>query len=193
MRKKYEKLYEQYPEFISKDQLYKICKISKRSAAYLLDNNIIPCTVSQKQTWKYKIALKDVITYLRRREQWGSMIPKGETSSRRPPKNPRASFANVVKPGDEKTVIDYFAYICADYPDVVTTADIVDMTGIAGETVRRMVRAGDLEAIATQPHHLIPKVHVLKLVGSQRYISMYSNSEQFKKILGGYEIWITAK
>lgn len=194
MRKKYEKLYDQYPEYVSKDQLSKICGISKKSATYLLESKIIPYIENDKQTWRYKIALADIITYLRQREQWGSMIPKGKANSRRPaPKNPRTSFSKVVEPGEESKVVAYFTYICADYPDVVTTADVAEMTGIDTETVCRMVRAGDLQAIVTQPRSLIPKVYVLELVGKPRYIQMYSNSPHFKKILGGYELWKTAR
>ena len=50
-------------EICSIDQLYKICKIAKRSALYLIQHGIIPVTDTGKQTLRYKIALDDVITY----------------------------------------------------------------------------------------------------------------------------------
>ena len=49
----YEYLREQYPEIISKDQLYRICHISKRKARWLLENGIIPCEDSGKQTRRF--------------------------------------------------------------------------------------------------------------------------------------------
>ena len=58
---KYESLREKYPEFISLDQLHKVCGIAKRSAKYLVDNGIIPYQDTGRQTWRYKIAIDDVI------------------------------------------------------------------------------------------------------------------------------------
>lgn len=39
----YSYLLEEYPETISKDQLYKICHISKVKASWYLENGVIPC------------------------------------------------------------------------------------------------------------------------------------------------------
>ena len=60
----YEYLRQQYPETISMDQLYRICHISKRKAKWLLENGVIPCTDSGKQTRRFQIRLDDVITFL---------------------------------------------------------------------------------------------------------------------------------
>lgn len=45
----YSILLEQYPEVVSKDQMYKICHISKRKATWLLENGVIPCQDSGKK------------------------------------------------------------------------------------------------------------------------------------------------
>ena len=73
-KKKYEYLKDEYPEFISLDQMYQICGIAKRTALYLIRKGIVPAQDNGKRTWRYKIALEDVITYLKQKEQWGSMI-----------------------------------------------------------------------------------------------------------------------
>ncbi len=64
----YEYLRQQYPETISMDQLYRICHISKRKAKWLLENGVIPCKDSGKQTRRFQIRLDDVIIFLERRE-----------------------------------------------------------------------------------------------------------------------------
>ena len=46
----YSILLEQYPEVVSKDQMYKICHISKRKATWLLENGVNPCQTSGKKT-----------------------------------------------------------------------------------------------------------------------------------------------
>jgi len=48
--KNYDMLREQYPERISLDQLYRICRISKNSARYLVEHGIIPATDTGKIT-----------------------------------------------------------------------------------------------------------------------------------------------
>ena len=108
MSAKYESLRKKYPSYISLGQFYQICHIAKRSALYLLENGIIPSIDTGKKTWRYRIALDDVITYLRRREQWGSCIPPGAVSSRPSTAiNKRVSLSTHVKPGDEGNVYRY--------------------------------------------------------------------------------------
>ena len=58
-----------YPEVISSDQLYKICRSSKRTVRYYLENNFIPCIDSGKKTRRYQIRLDDVIAFLFEREE----------------------------------------------------------------------------------------------------------------------------
>lgn len=40
----YKAILKAYPETISKEQLYKLCHISKRMAKFYLDNGMIACT-----------------------------------------------------------------------------------------------------------------------------------------------------
>ena len=61
MEANYSFLYEEYPEVISADQLYRICRISKRKAKLLLDGGYIPCQDSGKKTRRYKIRIDDVV------------------------------------------------------------------------------------------------------------------------------------
>ena len=64
----YELILEEYPECISKEQMYKLCHISKYTAQYLLESGLVPSTCSGKKTRKYKIATSDVVRYLQERE-----------------------------------------------------------------------------------------------------------------------------
>lgn len=56
------------PEIITKDQLHKICHISKSTAQYLLRSGKIPCECNGKKTRCYKIKKEDVIQYLENRK-----------------------------------------------------------------------------------------------------------------------------
>ena len=57
-----------YPEEISKEQLCRLCHISKRVAKYYLDNGVIPCRNNGQATHTYAIKTRDAITFLRRRD-----------------------------------------------------------------------------------------------------------------------------
>ena len=62
------KLRRQYPEYITKDQMYRICHISKRTCLFLLESGLVPCHDSHKKTRRFKILLDDVIQYIQCRK-----------------------------------------------------------------------------------------------------------------------------
>jgi len=193
---KYKELKDKYPHFISLDEVSKICKIAKRSARYLVEHGIIPAIDTGKQTWRYQISIDDVITYLKRREQVGSMIPPGAVTSRYKNKTTstnRKSFLQMVSAGQESEVAEYFSFIYAEYNDILTTIDIAEMTGINKSTIMKWAKAGYIKSITDTPKYLFPKEYLLEFVITPRFIEAKTNSELFKKILGGFEIWKTAK
>lgn len=193
--KKYESLKELYPEYISLDKMRIICRISKRSASYLIQNKIIPSTDTGKQTWRYQIALDDVITYLRRREQLGSMIPRGQTTSyRKRLTRQRVKHSSSLLNADSKLAKGYFSGIYADYPDVLTTADIKEMTGLSGETIRRLIQSGDLESmLIAKSKRVVLKESLMQLVITHRFIKCKCHSDTFTKLLRGFDLWKDAK
>ena len=194
---KYDDLREQYPEYVSLDELCRICKIAKRSASYLVTNGIIPAVDTGKKTWRYKIALDDVITYLRQREQVGSMIPPGEVTSRKNVKrrktSQRRTFAQTVVPGREWEIAEYFDYIFGDCDDVLSTADVVEMIGLDKSTVLKLLKAGHIKSVMTTPKYIIPKQYLMDFVVTRKFIEYRTDSEHFIKILGGFELWKKAK
>ena len=107
--KKYRELRKSYPEYVSKEQLRIICRISKRSAKYLLDNGIIPCEDTKKKTRRYRVALKDIIAYLVELDNTGNKkIPFGAVSSRsRKEQLPKTSYAQAIMQGQEDDVRRY--------------------------------------------------------------------------------------
>ena len=48
-KSKYQLLYKLYPPVITKDQFYRICNISKKTAAHLLDNGLVPCVIAARK------------------------------------------------------------------------------------------------------------------------------------------------
>ena len=190
----YTELKNKYPDFLSLDELSRVCRIAKRTARYLVEHRIIPATDTGKQTWRYQISIDDVIIYLCRREKVGSMIPPGAVTSRyKKRKNitesKRKSFSELVTQGKEKEVAEYFNFIYADCNEILTTNEIADMTGLNRGTVLKLAQSGHIKSLTDRPKYLIPKQYLLEFVVTRRFLEAKTNSELFKKILGGFEIW----
>ena len=64
---------------ISLEQLYKMLHISKRKAAWMLQNGIIPCRMRNTKTHRYAVRIEDVEEYLKKTsKQRRKEIPVGE-------------------------------------------------------------------------------------------------------------------
>lgn len=186
--KKYSYLKRQYPGYVSLDQFYRICKIAKRSAKYLVDNGIVPAIDTGKKTHRYQIAVDDVITYLRCRDREGSMIPTGLLTSGQREPSTRVSFSRLVALGQESVVAEFFQHTCADYPDVLTTADVVKITGISKSTILKMLETGHLKSISDNPR-LIPKAYLYEFVATRKFLALSSDSDAYKEVLEKFEMW----
>ena len=179
----------QYPNYISLEQFCKICKVAKRSAKYLVDNGIVPAIDSGKKTRRYQIAIDDVIAYLYRRDREGSLIPTGVVTSGFHKPSTRKSFSRLVTLGHEHEVTEFFRYICSDYPDVLTTADIAGLIGLTKSTVLKMITAGNLKSISSETKHFIPKVYLFEFVSTHRFLALSSDSETYKALIEKFEAW----
>ena len=191
--KKYRSLKLQYPEFISLNQLYQICKISKRSAHYLVHNGIIPCTENDNKTWRYKIALDDVITYLHRREQLGSMIPQGASNNKKAYRKPAAPRPQIDIGTSPKKLTSYFRSIFKECPDMITTRNIAEMTGLPAGTISKFIRIGVLIAVPGYMPYIITKSSFFEFLTTPEFLQYKSPSKDFQKIIAGFEIWTNKK
>jgi len=190
--KKYESLKLQYPEYVSLNQLYKICKIAKRTALYLVKNKIIPCVENKENnTWRYKISIDDVITYLRKREQIGNMIPKGAIKNKYAKKEKPTLPA--ILTNSKKIVKSYFVDIFKFQPDVLDTLTVSTMTGLKKQAIRNFIRDGFLKALLYNNVYIIPKEFLIEFVLSEKYLTFRCYSEDYKKIITDFEIWSSNK
>lgn len=181
---KYDSLREQYPDVISLEQLYKICKISKRSASYLVVQGIIPATDTGRRTWRYEILLDDVITYLRRREQVGSMIPVGAvTQSKKEGRNEYRKYLNLAKEVGGEKLKQHFLLILKDYPDVIPVAVASRVIGLSTKTIHHAIRKGQLKHILIGRDFLLPKPFLVEFMASSAYLNGRSCSCEFKEVL----------
>ena len=124
------KEFKRYPEIMSKEQMRIACHISKRTALYLLQFNLIPHTFTGKKTRCYAIKKSDVIAFMNDRE----VNPEKYIA----PKNWYKYGGEIVRPykiriqppcaKDEKKLRRYYESKLAALPDVMDVAAAVDFT-----------------------------------------------------------------
>jgi hypothetical protein len=193
---KYQELRKRYPKIVSKDQLYIICRIAKRTAKYLLDNGIIPCVDTGKKTRRYRIQLEDIITYLKERERSGySRVPRGAVSSKKSNMStgPRISFSQEIAGGNAEEVRRYFEYISADFPDVLSSYEVGEMAGLSRTTVMRHLKSGALKSILVDRQRRVPKPYMFDFIASPTFLNAASNTKEFQQIMEGFRIWKSKK
>ena len=137
----YTYLYEEYPEVISADQLYRICHISKRKAKWLLEHGYIPCKDSGKKTRRYKIRLDDAIDYLHTLESAPDLVatPVGAFNVKRKQLNPVAQIC-------QKEFQQFLYDIWANEADILQISDVQALLGYSAGTIRQWMLRKELRS-----------------------------------------------
>lgn len=183
----YQHLFKRYPPVITKEQFYRICNISKKTAAHLLDNGLVPCVNNGKKTRKYNINLKDVIEYLETRE-----VDPGKYAA------PYGWYKAKMMPGPKRLVLSkvnirkiqqYFKNLLSVCPDVLSIAQVSEITGYSTTSILRWINKGYLKRFDLGNHFVIPKTWLLEFLTGPDFMKQLVNSkydqERIIKILNG--------
>lgn len=162
---KYDYLLTQYPKTVQKEQFRIMCHISKRTARYLLQSGLVPCVQSGKKTRNYTIRVKDIIRYLEQRELYPEKykLPPGSY------KNTYIAKSNLPKSVTEPELREYYMERFKDVPDIVTTKQVAEITGVTVSTVAKWIRSKKLRALVHGTGFIIPKVCLLDLMSNNEY------------------------
>ena len=111
----------QYPEIMNKEQMRKVCHISKRTAHYLLQFNLIPHVCTGKKTRCYAIKKKDVIDFMINREVNPSryIVPTSWYKYGNEDVKPYKIRIQPPLPNDPQKTRRYYESKLASYPDVI--------------------------------------------------------------------------
>ena len=163
MDRNYSALLDEYPEIISKEQVYRICHISKRKATLLLENGIIPCKDSGKKTHRFQVRTIDVVNYLIAQED----TPQKVTM-------PTRRFLSTCK--KEKEEIHPIPRIpvgklrkelwkaWAMYPDALSPRQISQMTGYSSHTVRQWITEKKLQSVYCPDRQKVAKQWLVEFI-----------------------------
>ena len=148
-----------YPKFVSKDQVYRIGHVSKATALFLLQSGLIPCTDSGKKTRRYRVRLDDVIEYLLNREidPIAYKPPEGYYINKSHPVSPhhkRARIPPELLPGARYFVEEKMQ----KYDDVMTTAEVAKFLGYSKKTVVSWYERKEIKCFLIKGNSFWPQI-----------------------------------
>ncbi len=169
-----------YPKEISKEQLCKLCHISKRVAKYYLDNGVIPCRSNGQATHKYAIRTRDAITFLRRRDACPDAFRVTVRSGKaRPFVHPSIAYTQRVMQRYQRLLEE----LARPYPDLMTVQMIAELTGYSVKTVRSWTAFGHIRWFQNGLKHLAPKELVIWHMMSEDFRTIANKSWKHDKII----------
>ena len=155
---------------MSLEQLYKMLHVSKRKAAWMLNNGIIPCQIRPTKTHRYIILRKDVEAYLQKKQaERRKEIPVGIFNAK-PTK--QKVVINNNRPMDTVDLAECFITIadeCKDdfrthvekrlqyFPDAITADKAADIMGYAKNTVHSYIQQKRIFAVQISGKYIVPK------------------------------------
>ena len=174
------------PDIMNKEQMRKACHISKQTALYLLQFDLIPNIKTGKKTRCYKIKKSDIISFLFDRE----VNPDKYIA----PENWYKYGNQEVKPFKIRILPDFISDVPSlrafyeqrldIYPDVFDVQSAVAFSGYNTQTVQQWIRTGKLKAINMNYKYMIPKCYFLDWICSEEY-----NSTNRKSKAHVYMLW----
>ena len=183
-------------EIISLEQLYKMLHISKRKAAWMLQNGIIPCEMRNTQTHKYFIKRKDVIEYINKNEIAKQQeIPIGIFNSNRTTNPHRTesqdsvcggsfySFEIILNDEEREQFKQMLENLLKEIPDVLTVKEVAELTGYNRKTILRYAEKKYIFAINLKGKLYISKQSLIEYLSSDKALKNTQKSEWYEKII----------
>lgn len=162
MSRDYSALLLEYPEIISKEQVYQICHISKRKATWLLENGIIPCKDTGKKTHRFQIRTIDVVNYLRKLE---GKPPTSIIPINRPDQDKQGKAYPITQIPEQKIRKKLYTS-WAEFPDALTTKQISQLTGYSTSTIRQWILKKKLRSICCSDGRRVAKQWLIEFIAA---------------------------
>lgn len=172
----------EYPEYITKEQMYRICHISKKTCLFLLQSGLVPNIDSGRKTRRYKIKTTDVLQYLRDRDDYPELYkaPDGFYKNAGCKKAP--SFDEVFKKGDLIPMRKYYEKCLISYPDVMSIEQVAEFTGYCKTSVRAWCSKQEVKCFLIRQRFQIPKECLLDFLVSKYFIGIAVKSDEHKEL-----------
>ena len=177
-------------EIISLEQLYKMLHISKRKAAWMLQNGIIPCEIRNTPTHKYSIGKEDVLAYMEKsaREK-RKEIPVGIFNAKKT-NNPHRTESHGSDCGgyfddthyklrgkERARFKEMLEDLLSAVPDTLTVDEVAELTGYHRRTVLRYVQRKYIYAVNIMGKYHISKQSIINYLATDKAFKNTQKSE----------------
>ncbi len=143
-------------EFVSKEEFYKLCHISKKTAYKLIKSGRIKAVKRNCASLHcYEIPISEI-------ERFESV----------------RCYLNKLREDEIIKTRNYYSEKLKMYPDVITSEDVQVITGYVKETVRRWIQSGKLVAIVYKSKYVIAQNDFLDFVTSPCYVGITRKSQE---------------
>ena len=177
-------------EIISLEQLYKMLHISKRKAAWMLQNGIIPCEIRNTPTHKYSIRKEDVLAYMAKSDrEKRKEIPVGIFNAKKT-NNPRRTESHGSDCGGYFDDTHYklrgkerakFKKMLEDLlsavPDTLTVDEVAELTGYHRRTILRYVQRKYIYGVNMMGKYYISKQSIINYLVTDKAFKNTQKSE----------------
>ena len=141
---------------VSKEEFYKSCRISKKTAYKLIKSGRIKAIKKNcASLYCYEIPVSEI-------ERLESV----------------RYYQNKLREKEIGKTRDYYSEKLHKYPDIITSEDVQAITGYKKETVRRWIQGGKLVAIVYKSKYVIAKNDFLDFVTSSHFVGITRKSQE---------------
>lgn len=172
------------PDIISKDDFYRLCHISKSTALHLLRSGKVPCEFSGKKTRCYRIRKADVLKYMEQRAIFPELYsaPQGWYGG-----HYQSTVQKEMPEAMLQEMHTYFIKLLADCRDVMTTPEIVKLTGYGRTAINNWCAKGNLKHFKKGVNNLVPKVFLVDFFCSLPFRSITRKTAWHVKVLQDFQ------
>ena len=177
---------------LSLEQLRQKLHISKRKAAWMLQNGVIPCRIVDTPTHlRYYVSEEDLQMYLAKSQSERSReIPVGVFSSSKENSLPLEmggrdhNNVNIVLTSNERAMFIHLLEKRMEiYPDAMDINRVAKITGYSRTTILRRVQNGDIFAVMMNDEYVISKEGVIEFFASDKAFRIYDKSKWHEKAI----------
>ena len=177
---------------LSLEQLRQKLHISKRKAAWMLQNGVIPCRIVDTPTHlRYYVKEEDLQMYLAKSQSERSReIPVGVFSSRKENSLPSEkggrdhNNVNIVLTSNERAMFIHLLEKRMEiYPDAMNINRVAKITDYSRTTILRRVQNGDMYAVMMNDEYVISKEGVIEFFASDKAFRIYNKSKWHEKAI----------
>ncbi len=143
-------------DYVSKEEFYKLCHISKKTAYKLIKSGRIKAIKrSCASRHCYEIPISEI-------ERFESV----------------RCYINKLREEEIGKVKEYYSKKLQSYPDVITSEDVQTITGYAKETVRKWIQGRKLVGMVYKSKYVIAQNDFLDFVTSPCYVGITRKSQE---------------